>query len=206
MEFIRIPAGIYAANCYILYCENTKEGIVLDPGGDAEDILQKVKENNLKINYILLTHGHADHIGGVEELKNSLKIPVLIHKKDEKMVEDSEINLSAAMAMGPISIFPDKLLEEGHIVEFGDVKGEIIHTPGHTKGSICIKFDEYLVTGDTLFNGSIGRTDLVDGSYDDITKSIKEKLIPLDSKLTILPGHGVPSTLLEQKKSNPFLQ
>lgn len=206
MEFIRIPAGIYAANCYILYSKNTKEGIVLDPGGSVEDILEKIKENDLKINYILLTHGHADHIGGVEELKKNLNVDVLIHKDDREMLEKPEINLSASMAMGPISIRADKLIEEGDIIEFGDVKGEVIHTPGHTKGGISIKFEEYLVTGDTLFNGSIGRSDLIGGSHTDIMNSIKEKIMALDSELIILPGHGVPSTLLEQKKSNPFLQ
>lgn len=206
MEVIRIPAGIYGANCYILFSIKTKEGIVVDPGGDVEDILRKVKEKNLKINSILLTHGHADHIGGVEGLKNKLNIPVLIHKDDQDMLKDPEFNLSATMAMGPMSINPDKILYEEDIVEFGDVKGEIIHTPGHTKGGICVKFKKYLITGDTLFKGSIGRSDLKGGDYDSLIKSIKKKLINLDNKLIILPGHGQVSTILEEKTSNPFLQ
>ncbi|HLR21904.1 MAG TPA: MBL fold metallo-hydrolase [Tissierellaceae bacterium] len=206
MEVIRIPAGIYAANCYVLFSKNTKDGIIVDPGGNPEDILREIEENNVKVNYILLTHGHADHIGGVEELKDNLDIPVLIHKNDEIMIKDPEINLSAMMAMGPISITADKVLQEGDTIEFGEIKGEVIHTPGHTKGGICVKFDEYLITGDTLFSGSIGRTDLRGGSHEEIIRSIKEKLMILDDNLITLPGHGTPSTILNEKRSNPFVQ
>lgn len=206
MEAIRIPAGVYAANCYILFCKSTNEGIVVDPGGDVEEILEIIKEKNLRVKSILLTHGHGDHIGGVEELKDRLNIPMLIHKDEVDMLKDPDFNLSSTMAMDPVSLSPDKTLEEGDIIEFGNVKGEVIHTPGHTQGGICVKFKEYLITGDTLFKGSVGRSDLRGGNHTSLIKSIKDKLVVLDDELEVLPGHGPRSTILEEKSSNPFLK
>lgn len=200
-----MATGIYGANCYIVYSRNTKDGIIVDPGGDADSILQRVKEQDINIKYIVLTHGHGDHIGGVSELKKELDIPLLIHEDDEEMIKDPEKNLSSIMAMGPISLRADKLLTNGDMIEFGDIKAEVIHTPGHTKGGICLKIGRYLITGDTLFQKSIGRTDLAGGNYDVIIESIKEKILTLDNNLIVLPGHGESSTILEEKVSNPFL-
>lgn len=205
LKIIKMATGIYGANCYIIYSEKTKDGIIVDPGGDADVILQRVKEQELNIKYIVLTHGHGDHIGAVPELKQKLNIPLLVHKEDENMINDPEVNLSNIMAMGPISIKADRLLKDGDIIEFGDIKAEVIHTPGHTRGGICLKIGRYLITGDTLFQKSIGRTDLAGGNYDIIIKSIKEKLLVLDNNLIVLPGHGESSTILEERVSNPFL-
>lgn len=206
MKIKRIPAGIYAANCYIIYSENTKDGIVIDPGGDLDDILKFINENELNIKYIILTHGHADHIGGVIELKETLSVPLMIHEDDKEMLVDGNKNLSTMMAMGTIEIEPDNLLKDGDIIEFGDEKAEIIHTPGHTKGGICIKIGDNIITGDTLFSGSIGRTDLLGGDYETIIKSIKSKLIIYPDNVQIFPGHGASSTIGKEKVSNPFLR
>lgn len=205
MEIIKITAGVYAANCYIVYSKDTKEGIIVDPGGDAHVILDKIKEHELDIKYIVLTHGHGDHIGAVEELKNSLKIPILIHEEDANMIKNPEINLSSMLGMGPVSIEADQLLKDGDIIEFGDIEAKILHTPGHTRGCMCLKIGKYLISGDTLFKGSIGRTDLNGGDYDSIIESIKNKLLVLDNNLIVLPGHGEASTILEERVSNPFL-
>lgn len=202
---MRIPAGIYAANCYIVYSENTKDGIVVDPGGDADHILETIEKNKLNINHIILTHGHGDHIGGVTELKNALNVSVMIHEEDAEMLRNGEINLSTTMAMGSVEIEPDKLLKDGDIIKFGDLEAEVIHTPGHTKGGICLKIEDILITGDTLFAGSIGRTDLSGGNYETIISSIKEKLMVLSDNIEVFPGHGGPSTIGRERVRNPFL-
>lgn len=206
MEIIRVPAGVYAANCYIIYSKTTKDGIIVDPGGDADDLSSYVKRNDLNIKHIILTHGHGDHIGGVIGLKASLGATVMIHEEDKDMLMDGEKNLSTSMAMGTVEVEPDVLLRDGDIIEIGDLKIEIIHTPGHTKGSICIKIGENIITGDTLFAGSIGRTDLFGGDYDSIIKSIKEKLMVYSDEVQVFPGHGTPSTIGRERVSNPFLR
>ena len=142
MKVIRIPVGIYAANCYIIYSESTKDGIVVDPGGDADEILKIINEHNLIIKYIILTHGHADHIGGIIELNNILDVPVMIHEGDSDILVDGNKNLSTIMAMGTIETEADVIIKGGEIIEFGDIKAEIIHTPGHTLGGISIKIED----------------------------------------------------------------
>ncbi len=206
MKVIRIPAGIYAANCYIVYSETTKDGIIIDPGGDADEILKIVNENNLTIKYIILTHGHGDHIGGVIELLQVLKVPLLVHGDDVDMISNAKMNLSNIMPIGAVELNPDKILKDGDIITFGDLEAEIIHTPGHTLGGICIKIGNNLITGDTLFQGSIGRTDLEGGDYDSIIKSIKENLLVLPDDTIVWPGHGVQSTIGIEKRNNPFLK
>ncbi|MBU5439645.1 MBL fold metallo-hydrolase [Tissierella sp. MSJ-40] len=206
MKILRIPAGIYAANCYIIYPEDKKEGIVLDPGGDVEDIIAAIDRNDLNIKYIILTHGHADHIGGVKGLKDKLGVPVMIHEKDRELLIDGDKNLSSVMAMGTVEIEPDVLLKDGDKIEFGGLAAEVIHTPGHTPGGICLKIGDNLFTGDTLFAGSIGRTDFLGGSYEEIIKSIKEKLVIYPDNTQVYPGHGPSSTIKNEKSSNPFLR
>ena len=206
MKVVRIPAGIYAANCYLVYSENNNEGIVIDPGGDVEDIIAQIKSLGLNIKYIVLTHGHGDHIAGINELKDYIDVPVAIHKDDEYLLKNGNDNLSSMMAMGTIELSADILLDEGDEVSFGDLSAKVIHTPGHTPGGISIKIEDGLFTGDTLFAGSIGRTDFPGSSFEKIISSIKDKLLIYPDDTILYPGHGPSSTIKREKASNPFIR
>lgn len=201
----RIPAGSYQTNCYIIECENSKECAIIDPAGSLNKILEYIKSRSLLPKYIILTHGHGDHIGAVEELKELYNIDILIHKEDEYMINDRNANLSSLMGKG-IEFKSDKNVADGECIKVGHLILNFIHTPGHTKGSMCILADNVIFTGDTLFANSIGRTDLEGGSYDQIIKSIKEKLVKLDENIKVLPGHGPASSIGVEKTTNPFIK
>lgn len=200
----RLPLGVYAANCYIIMCEDTKEAMIVDLGGEPEEIVKKSKELDFKIKFIVLTHGHGDHIAGIPELLNVISCPVYIHEKDEEMILDPKLNLTAVMSTGRISIKPDRLLKDGDILRIGNLEIEVIHTPGHTMGGISLKIENYLITGDTLFKGSIGRTDLHGGSYEAIIDSVNNKLLRYSDDVIILPGHGPATNVGLEKRTNPF--
>ncbi|SKC70110.1 MBL fold metallo-hydrolase [Maledivibacter halophilus] len=206
MYIERVVTGIYAANCYLLGCEKTNEAAVIDPGGDADDILKKINKNVLDVKYIILTHGHGDHIGAVREIKEKTGAKILIHSKDEALLKDAEKNLSSLMSGPDVSLTADRLLNDGDIVDVGELELKIIHTPGHTPGGISIKVEDVLITGDTLFAGSIGRTDFEGGSFEKIIKSIKNKLLIYDDSTKVLPGHGPASTIGNERAKNPFLR
>ncbi|HOC08136.1 MAG: MBL fold metallo-hydrolase [Clostridiales bacterium] len=202
----RITAGIYATNCYVIGCENTRQGIVVDPGGDADRIMQAVEKNGLDIKYIILTHGHFDHIGALKELKDRTKAKVAIHSGDAHMLEDPGKSLAALVGSSSGTVSPDVLLKDGELLKAGDLEMEIIHTPGHTPGGICIKIgDGVLLSGDTLFAGSVGRTDLPGGDFDSLMHSIKTRLAVLPGDTKVYPGHGVATTIEREKEKNPFL-
>lgn len=201
----RLPVGIYAANCYIVYCEKTKEALVIDPGGEGEKILKRIEKLGANVKYIFLTHGHGDHIGGIIDVKNGTNAPVLIHEFDEELLKDANKNLSSMMFFESIQLSPDKILKDGDEFYLGNHLIKIIHTPGHTPGGISIKIENNLFTGDTLFQGSIGRTDFEGGCYEDIIYSIKEKLVIYPDDTIIYPGHGPVSTIGREKKYNPFI-
>ena len=205
MKIIKIVIGSYQSNCYIAYSDKSKDGIVIDPGGDADIILKNIEENKINIKYIILTHGHGDHIGGVSALKEVLNVPLLIHQDDVEMIENPGMNLSNIMG-GAVSLKADEILKDGDLIEFGDLKALVIYTPGHSRGGICLKIDNYLFTGDTLFKGSIGRTDLVGGDYETLMDSINNKLLTLDSGTIVLAGHGENSTIEDEKLGNPYLR
>ena len=206
MEILRLAAGIYAANCYIVYSTSTMEGVIIDPGGDADEILKIINEHNLIIKYIILTHGHADHIGALNDLKEKYNVDIMIHEDDSEMLKDADINLSSSMPMKTVEVKADRLLKDGDKIAIGDKEMLVLHTPGHTKGGICLKIDDSIITGDTIFHGSIGRTDLYGGDFDSIIDSIKSKILIYHDLIVLYPGHGAPSTIGYERIRNPYLQ
>jgi hydroxyacylglutathione hydrolase len=200
-----LTVGALETNCYILGDEKTKQAVVIDPGGDFEIIEDHLKKLKLKAQYIILTHGHVDHIGALGELKEATQAKILIHSKDSAMLYDPNQNLSIFSGDRIIPIKADKLLEEGDIIQCGGIKLEVLHTPGHTPGGISLLTDKMIFTGDSLFCGSIGRTDFPGSSFQNLIQSIKDKLLSKDDDFAIYPGHGPSSTIGEERKNNPLL-
>lgn len=201
-----IPVGPMGANCYVIGCEETKEAAVVDPGGEVGKIQDYLQDKGLKLKYIINTHGHIDHIAGNDRLREATGARLLIHELDAPMLEDTRLNLSAFMGF-EVSFKPaDQLLADGDTIEVGKVKLEVVHTPGHTRGGICLVAEGAVFTGDTLFNGSIGRTDFPGGDFDAIINSIKLKLMALPDDTAVYPGHMGPSTIAYERKHNPFLR
>lgn len=196
----RVMAGVYGANCYIVMDEDTKEAVVLDPGGDVDDVEMELKKLGATVKYIILTHGHFDHTTGVESLKHMTKASVAIGVKDNEMI------LSGAQYYGPlIEGGADICLKHKDVITFGKCNMEVIETPGHTAGGICLKIEDSLFTGDTLFKHSIGRSDLLGGDHNTLINSIKSNLMCLEDNMVVYPGHGPSSTIGEERRYNPFL-
>lgn len=204
MLFKRFIVGPLEVNCYVIADEVSKEGMVVDPGDGVDVILDFLNKNQIKLKYIINTHCHFDHIGGNKKLKEATGAELLIHKADLPFLERAEG--SAALWGFHIdgSPKPDRFLEDGDILTLGSITIEIIHTPGHSPGGICLKFDGKVITGDTLFAGGIGRTDFPGGDSFTLLKSIKERLFTLPDSTEIYPGHGPFSTIGNEKLYNPF--
>jgi len=194
-------------NCYIVGCEETREVAVIDPGGDARAIVNLLKENDLKAIYIINTHGHIDHIGGNKGVKEATGAQILIHPQDAKMLINPNANFSFLMGSKVTSPAADKFIDQGDIIKIGNtVELEVIHTPGHSLGGICLKTGDIIFVGDTLFQGSIGRTDFPGGSYKQLIQNIKEKLLCYGDEVVAYPGHGPATTIGFERNHNPFLQ
>lgn len=202
----KLEVGFLEANCYILASEKTKEGVVIDPGGEAERILKVVKQDRLKIKYIINTHGHFDHIAANAKVAKDTKALICVHAGDAKALSEpgSSFSLLFGAPFSPVS--PDVILTEGQVLKIGELNLKVLHTPGHTPGSISILAGQYLFTGDLLFSGSVGRTDFPGSSHQDLLKSLREKVMCLPEKTQIYPGHGPETTLAKEKESNPFLK
>lgn len=200
-----LAVGGMGSNCYIIGCDQTKEAAVVDPGAEGRRILDRLGRLGLKCTKIILTHGHVDHIGALREVLEATGAEVLIHELDGDMFTSPSKNLS--MFMGALLKFKgaDRLLKDGDNIQVGTVNLEVIHTPGHTPGGICLKVGDDLLTGDTLFAGSIGRSDFPGGNHNQLINSIKTKLLGFPGKTRVFPGHGPASTIDEEKRFNPFL-
>jgi glyoxylase-like metal-dependent hydrolase (beta-lactamase superfamily II) len=202
----RLVVGELMVNAYIVAWKETLDAVIIDPGGETERILDRIQELNLNILSIINTHGHGDHIGGNGEMVEALQKPLMIGRYDAAMLTDSNRNMSAPFGMPMTSPPADKLLDEGDVIEIGDAKLEIFHTPGHSPGSIVLAGDGFAIVGDLLFAGSIGRTDFPGGSFDMLVKMVREKVFPLGDDCLVLPGHGPETTVGEERRTNPFLR
>lgn len=199
-----IVVSSFQQNCRILYCEDTKEGILVDPGDESEKILYKINQLGIKIKYILGTHGHLDHIGAVKEIQTALQVPFCIHKDDEFLLQCIQ---DQAEFFGWHSVEQpniDKYLQDGDTLSFGKYTGMILHTPGHSQGSISFLVGKDILVGDLLFAGSIGRTDLPGGSFQSLLHSLQEKISALPDNTIVHPGHGPSTTVGYEKENNPF--
>ncbi|QGT99114.1 MBL-fold metallo-hydrolase superfamily [Candidatus Syntrophocurvum alkaliphilum] len=193
-------------NCYIVGCEETKEVAVIDPGGNPKGIVNFLKDNELKAVYIINTHGHIDHIGGNSGVKERTNAKILIHENDAEMLTNSVANFSFLMGDKVTSPAADEFMEDGDVIKIGNtVELEVIHTPGHSTGGVCLKCGDVIFVGDTLFQGSIGRTDFPGGSHKELIQNIKDKLLCYEDEVVAYPGHGPATTIGFERKNNPFL-
>lgn len=197
--------GAFGVNCYILGCKRTKTGAVIDPGGDAGEIWAMARELGLDIKLIINTHGHVDHIAGNAELKSLSGADIVIGEADGPMLTNPARNLSFLTPVTMRSVPADRTVSDGDVIEIGDLKLEVLATPGHTPGGITLVTDKIAFTGDTLFAGSIGRTDFPGGSFEQIISSIKNRILPLGDDVRVLPGHGPASTVGVERSTNPFI-
>jgi hydroxyacylglutathione hydrolase len=209
LRAIIVPVTPFEQNCTLLWSEATKRAAVVDPGGDLDRIAEAIAEAGVAVEKILLTHGHIDHAGGAAELRDRLGVPVEgPHRADLFLLERLVDTAASYGIAGAQNLVPDRWLEEGEAVTVGDVPFEVLHCPGHSPGSVVlVNADERLaIVGDVLFRGSVGRTDLPGGSHAALIASIKTKLLPLGDDVSFICGHGPPSTIGEERASNPFLR
>ncbi len=206
-EILKVIVGPLEVNCYIVFDRETKEGAVVDPGGDAEEIKAALRENGVAAKYIINTHGHFDHVGANGTLKETLNCPIAIHQEDEPLLEYAHDQAIMFGVKTPKQPKADMLLKDGDEITFGRLRMKVIHTPGHTRGGVCLfmKEQKVLFTGDTLFAGSVGRTDFEGGSTKALMDSIKKKLLTLGDEVAVLPGHGPESSIGEEKEINPYI-
>ncbi len=202
------PVGLLQCNCTIFGSEQTREAIVIDPGDDIDVVLERLKKHNLTAKFIIATHGHIDHVGGFKLLKDATGAPVYLHRGDEFLYEAMPMQARLLGITTPEATEIDGYFEHGDEIGTGEIKLEALHTPGHTPGSLCFHTPtvERLFAGDTLFFGSIGRTDLWGGDYDQIIDSLKTRIVTLPEETIVVPGHGPNTTIGRERKFNQFLQ
>lgn len=206
MKIVNIPTGMLQANTYLVCDETSRLGFIVDLGGYSKELKNIIKKNDIQIQYIVLTHGHGDHIGGVQEhLKDFPDAKVVCSRAEEKMLLDPELNEAHHFGPEKVSFKPDILVDDGDTLTVGNMTMKFIMTPGHTEGGMCILIDDVLFSGDTLFCRSIGRTDLAGGDFRTIMESIKKKLFLLPDETQVLPGHMGPTTIGFEKENNPFV-
>ena len=202
-----IPVGPLQCNCSIIGDEATHEAMVIDPGDDINDVLDLVRKHNLQVKQIVVTHAHIDHIGGAMKLRAATGAPILLNQNDYALLKMLDVQAQWIGVPAPGKVEIDRSVTTGEKITAGSHTAEVLHTPGHTEGSICLYFaaDKMLIAGDTLFAGSIGRTDLPGGSMQKIIRSLHETVLALPDETVVVPGHGDLTTIGEERESNPFL-
>jgi hydroxyacylglutathione hydrolase len=203
-----IAVGPLQCNCSVIGDETTREGMVIDPGDDIANVLALVEKHHLKIKQIVITHAHIDHIGGAMKLRAATGAPILLNQHDQPLLKLMDIQAGWIGVAPPGEIKVDHSLADAETLTAGGLQASVIYTPGHTEGSVCLYFpiERKLIAGDTLFAGSIGRTDLPGGSFPKIISSLRDKVLALPDDTVVVPGHGSTTTIGEERQSNPFLQ
>jgi len=203
-----LPVGPLQCNCSIVGDENSREAMVIDPGDDIDAVMEIVARHQLQVKQIVVTHAHIDHVGGAMKLKQLTGAPILLNQNDSDLLRMMDTQAAWLGMRPPGKVAIDQSITSGDTVKAGAVEGQVLYTPGHTEGSICLYFEaeKRLFAGDTLFAGSIGRTDLPGGSYDKIIHSLHESVLTLPDETVVVPGHGSLTTIGEERETNPFLQ
>jgi hydroxyacylglutathione hydrolase len=202
------PVGPLQCNCSIIGDEQTHEAMVIDPGDQIEGILEVLRQEKLSLKQIVITHAHIDHVGGAMKLKAATGAPILMNQNDYALLKMLDMQAAWVGMRPPGAVEVDEAVSQGRVLKIGEISSNVIHTPGHTEGSICLYFPEEkkLVAGDTLFAGSIGRTDLPGGSMEKIMRSLHTQVLALPDETEVVPGHGPATTIGEERETNPFLQ
>lgn len=202
-----LPVGPLRCNCSIIGDENTREAMVIDPGDDIEDVLTVLQKHGLTVKQIIITHAHIDHVGGAMKLRATTGAPILLNENDYALLQMLDEQAAWIGMAAPEKVEIDQNARPADTVKAGSLAAQIIHTPGHTEGSICLYFatEKRLIAGDTLFAGSVGRTDLPGGSFDKLIRSLHEKVLTLPDETVVVPGHGSLTSIGEERESNPFL-
>jgi hydroxyacylglutathione hydrolase len=201
------PVGPLQCNCSVIGDETTREGMVIDPGDNVDQILDTIRTHNLKIKQIIITHAHIDHVGGAMKLRAATGAPILLNQNDYALLKMLDVQAAWIGVSPPENVVIDHSVANSDQIKAGSLVANVIHTPGHTEGSVCLYFpaEKKLLAGDTLFAGSIGRTDLPGGSFEKIINSLHEKVLALPDETVVVPGHGPLTTIGEERESNPFL-
>jgi glyoxylase-like metal-dependent hydrolase (beta-lactamase superfamily II) len=208
MIHLVLPVGPLQCNCSIIGDETTREAMVIDPGDDITRVQALLDQHGLTVKQIVITHAHIDHVGGAMKLKAATGAPILLNQNDYALLKMLDVQASWLGMKPPGAVTVDESLEDGAKLTTGSIESQIMHTPGHTEGSICVYIpaEQKLIAGDTLFAGSIGRTDLPGGSFEKIMSSLHSRVLALPDDTTVLPGHGPATTIREERETNPFLQ
>ena len=206
MKVIKTPLGALQENVYVAFCEDTKEGVLVDPGSNPEMILAILKKNSVTLKYILLTHAHFDHIEAIPEIKKHLNVPVVVHEDEQEILGDAQYNHSGKYAGEAVELTADIMLKDGEELTVGNDSFRIIHTPGHTPGGACYYSEKSAIvfTGDTLFKDEVGRCDLYKGNLGQLVNGIKKNLFILPDDVIVYAGHGENSSIGHEKIRNPY--